>query len=534
MPKISRNRYRVAKIYSDLTLNRIKLDIDQVQSEETVMNASSSIEVNSSILSSTISSTSTSSIDLIPNLIIGENNSEPENISYETEYQNIVTVDDCNLNPNFDIVEDSFPNQSNKSLSYQLSEWALTHQITHVALNDLLKILKPHHDDLPVDARTLLKTPRKTDIEIVQPGHYYHFGLENCVQNLFCRYPPFKNLEYIQVCINIDGLPIAKSSSSQVYPILCSIFENLNFVDIVGIYHGNEKPKEANLFLRSFVEEAIKLTESGITVNSHKYPFQIKSFICDVPAKAFITITKGHSGYFSCSKCNIEGIYYNNRVCFPNLENLRLRTDFEFRSKLQEEHHLGTSILESIPNLDMINSFPLDPMHLLYLGVVKKLIVGLWCNGTPATKLSYKQISDISDTLVSRRKNMPSEFNRKPRPLSESKRWKATEFRQFLLYTGPIVLKSVLSPDRYINFLTLHIAVIILSNNKYQEKHLDYAHSLFCYFVKTFVILYGQENCSHNIHNLLHICNDSKNFGILSNFHAFPFENYMQDIKKNA
>ncbi|KAJ8963598.1 hypothetical protein NQ314_005497 [Rhamnusium bicolor] len=315
-------------------------------------------------------------------------------------------------------------------------------------------------------------------------------------------------------------------------PFYVVFFENLNFVDIVGIYHGNEKPKEANLFLRNFVEEAIKLTESGIIVNSHKYPFQIKSFICDVPAKAFITITKGHSGYFSCSKCNIEGIYYNNRVCFPNLENLRLRTDFEFRSKLQEEHHLGTSILESIPNLDMINSFPLDPMHLLYLGVVKKLIVSLWCNGIPATKLSYKQISNISDTLVSQRKNMPSEFNRKPRPLSESKRWKATEFRQFLLYTGPIVLKSVLSPDRYINFLTLHIAVIILSNNKYQEKHLDYAHSLFCYFVKTFVILYGQENCSHNIHNLLHICNDSKNFGILSNFHAFPFENYMQDIKK--
>ncbi|KAJ8958370.1 hypothetical protein NQ314_006431 [Rhamnusium bicolor] len=127
---------------------------------------------------------------------------------------------------------------------------------------------------------------------------------------------------------------------------------------------------------------------------------------------------------------------------WPVAENLRLRTDFDFRSKLQE-HHLGTSIIESISNLDIINSFS----HLLYLGVVKKLIVGLWCNGTPATKLSFKEISDISDTLVNQRKNLSSEFNRKPRPLSESKRWKATEFRQFLLYTGPIVLKSVLSPD---------------------------------------------------------------------------------------
>jgi len=39
---------------------------------------------------------------------------------------------------------------------------------------------------------------------------------------------------------------------------------------------------------------------------------------------------------------------------------------------------------------------------------------------------------------------MPCEFARKPRTLDEMCRWKATEFRTFLLYIGTFVIKSVL------------------------------------------------------------------------------------------
>jgi len=70
------------------------------------------------------------------------------------------------------------------------------------------------------------------------------------------------------------------------------------------------------------------------------------------------------------------------------------RTDHDFRLKLQQSHHVGTSNLESIPNINMVDDFPSDPMHLIFLGIVKKLVVSLWCFGKSGTKLSTR-ISSI-------------------------------------------------------------------------------------------------------------------------------------------
>lgn len=277
-----------------------------------------------------------------------------------------------------------------------------------------------------------------------------------------------------------------------------------------------------------FINEAIELTNNGFVFNGITYIFKIKAFICDVPAKSFILCTKGHTGYYSCSKCDVRGSYIAKCVAFPQ-QNNKLRTDAEFRNKTQAEHHNETSIIEQLPNFNMVDDFVLDPMHLLYLGVVKKLI-NLWCYGRPPHKLSFSVIIKISENLIHLKDQIPCEFNRKPRTLEEYKRWKATEFRQFLLYTGPLVINKLISSDLYLNFVSLHVGVTILSNKKLQPKFYQNAHQVLCYFFQTFVILYGKENASHNIHNLSHITNDSKRFGVLDAYSAFPFENFMSKI----
>lgn len=92
----------------------------------------------------------------------------------------------------------------------------------------------------------------------------------------------------------------------------------------------------------------------------------------------------------------------------------------------------------------MVSQFPLDYMHLVCLGVMKR-------------RLGSRVIDDISQHLLNLKSHIPSEFARKPRSLKEIDRWKATEFRQFLLYTGPVVLAEILHPNMYKNFLLLSV-----------------------------------------------------------------------------
>lgn len=86
--------------------------------------------------------------------------------------------------------------------------------------------------------------------------------------------------------------------------------------------------------------------------------------------------------------------------------------------------------------------------------------------GKPPHKPSFHPINQISDSLKLQSINIPGEFCRKPRSLVEAKRWKATEFRQFLLYTGRVVLKSILDKKIYLYFMSLHVAVRILCSNQ--------------------------------------------------------------------
>jgi len=480
MPKIKRQYYRRARGMSDSAINIVQ----SICNSASLGSASSISSNNISLCKSTNYVQLSNNFSLTQNIHsnnyqLNDDLNNLEQVNSDSNYfeeNNDVFENERINHSNFDInkvinnivnnpASDNLVDDSSSSFVSWLQEWAIKNRISHVALNELMTGIKLKYSELPSDARSLLKTPRKVNVQNVRPGQYYHFGLSNCVKQLLSRYS-VQHLQFIQVNINIDGLPLFKSSNSQVYPILCNLVENYNEVNIVGIYYGNEKPTDANVFLTDFTEEAITLTTHGIIINDHTYPFKINAFICDVPAKSFITFT-GHSGYYSCPKCTAKGEYIHDRVCYPYLNSFPLRTNDNFRLKLQTNHHTGTSILESIPNIDMVEDFPSDPMHLLYLGIVKKLIVKLWCFGKPRTKLSFKEISELSKILEIQKNNVPCEINRKPRSLFKCKRWKATEFRTFLLYTRPVVLKSVLNHDKYINFLTLHVAVTILSNSKH-------------------------------------------------------------------
>lgn len=125
-------------------------------------------------------------------------------------------------------------------------------------------------------------------------------------------------------------------------------------------------------------------------------------------------------------------------------------------------HHRYDSILEEIEDLDMVNDFPLDPLHVIYLGVMKRLR-RLWLNGDEEA-LQQGTIDEICLKLVTIGQAEPKEFQRKCRNLSDVGYYKGHEFRTFLLYSGIVVLKNQLPLEKYNHFLLLHVAITILSN----------------------------------------------------------------------
>ena len=152
----------------------------------------------------------------------------------------------------------------------------------------------------------------------------------------------------------------------------------------------------------------------------------------------------------------------------------------------------------------MVTKFPVDYMHQVCLGVMKKLLL-LWIRGKRLVRISAGQVMEISNTLVSLKKFIPSCLARTPRGLDEIDRWKATEFRQFLLYSGAIALSGVLGDDLYNHFLCLSIAISILVCPSLAQVHRCYAHELLTYFVQQGSVLYGEEFLVYNRHSLIHL-----------------------------
>ncbi|XP_063234238.1 uncharacterized protein LOC134537581 isoform X2 [Bacillus rossius redtenbacheri] len=414
-------------------------------------------------------------------------------------------------------------------LNHNIANWALENNISLVALSALLKILKTHpcHAELPSDARSFLGTPRHNKIKQISPGCYFHFGLKKELEHFVGIFSYDKPV--LELSIFVDGLPLSRSSSSCFWPILASVVPYKHIL-IIGIYHGYEKPKSANDFLHDFVEEAVFLCKEGLCINGKNFSVLIGQLICDAPAKSFVLNVKGHSGYSSCTKCCVQGDYRERRICFP-VNEANKRTDDAFLHLQDDDYHLGISILVQIPNFGPVSNVPLDYMHLVCLGVTRKMI-HLWLKGNACVRLRSSNVAVISDCLESIRGYTPSEFARKPRSLTFLNLWKATEFRQFLLYTGPVVTQSVLENDVYLNFLGLHIAIRYLCTDQISVELLEYVRLLLEHFVTSFGILYGTEHMSHNVHGILHLTDDVKNLGPLDKFSAFKFENYLQVLKK--
>lgn len=431
----------------------------------------------------------------------------------------------------------------------KLRIWALTNRITRNALDALLLTLREVHGPIyPKCAKTLLRTPREPTIAIpMTPGHYYHLGI-----NLgMLSYPKEELLKLNSVFIDIatDGFQFASSSKIVGWPIFGSIVGLELCPFIIGIYIGKTKPDTIDDFMLPFLQEYQNiLNDGGIRVplddGFHLISIKVRLFVTDTPARCFVVSTHYHTHSFGCHRCNAKMVRRN----FPSTKG-ETRTDQTFADRTHSDHHstehkVKYSALERYGFL-MISQFPLDVMHLVDLGI-GKLIVSSIMNDVknqisellfpaPPSGISASQYRKSMRAVMSKRhgelkNNAPQVFARTPRPLNECKLFKATEFRQFILYTGIVIMKEFLSKEAYQHFLCLSLGYRVLFSTILNEKKLDAAQTLLEMFVKDFTKFY-KRNVSYNVHSLLHLVDDARLFGRVDCFSAYQYENSIRKLQ---
>jgi hypothetical protein len=258
-------------------------------------------------------------------------------------------------------------------------------------------------------------------------GQYVNFGLKAQLTLAILKHPPDANAVFLT--FHIDGLPLFKSSALQLMPILFSMYHATDLPPFVAcMFAGKSKPP-LSAFLKDFVVELKELLSIGIVVKEVRYSVKVRCFVCDAPARAYVKGVQGHTGRCACEHCMQTGYRLSGRTVLPCIDAPR-RTDEDFVAQTQRKHHNEYSPLTGL-GIGLVSQFPLDYMHLVLQGVVRTFLI-MWVDGKKPFKLKKSSIQKLNALLKMLAKMWPSDFNRKPRSALEVKRWKATEFRQFI------------------------------------------------------------------------------------------------------
>lgn len=183
----------------------------------------------------------------------------------------------------------------------------------------------------------------------------------------------------------------------------------------------------------------------------------------------------------------------------------------------------GPSPLVGLQHFDNVNSYTIDYMHCILLGIVKT-ILKYW---SEVLKINFKE---VEKRILKHRR--PIEITRLPDKIAKFQQWKANQSRAFLLFFGYGTLKGLI-PDHYFDhFIKLSEAIFILLQTKITQTEFELAESHLIEFCGKFTELYGENNVTFNVHLVLHIPKMILNAGPLFCFSLFPFESKNAQIVK--
>jgi hypothetical protein len=465
------------------------------------------------------------------------NNSETESEEDFLQDSPHENLDNSETESEEELLQDSpHENLENKTLAEELMMFFLMFNLPRTAMTTLLLILIKHGiSGVPKSVYLLKKSvpqqQHNTPIINMSSGEFAYIGIINYLENILTKGLVNLNANgqfLFNIKINIDGLPLFKSSRLTLWPILIQL-SNCSRVVPIALFCGTGKP-DLLVYCQQLIDE-IRSLKTGIIIKNIFVKLGTVVVIADTPARTYLQCIKGHTSYVGCSWCRQNGSYEHNRICFQSIR-CQPRTDYSYNNVSENNQIQVSPFLNIIP---MYSCFPVDFMHAVCIGVVKK-IMNFYFTKLKGFHLSCtllpRQVEVINTIILYIRKYFCSEFQRKPRIIHDLAYFKATEFRMFLLYVGPLVLKNVLTDVYYNFFIQLHFAMYVFSSPRYCSAYFTEASTCLDTFVTDFPDLFHESLLSFNVHALLHIPEFVKMYGTVDNFSCFPFENFLHTLKK--
>lgn len=205
-----------------------------------------------------------------------------------------------------------------------------------------------------------------------------------------------------------------------------------------------------------------------------------------------------------------------------------LRNDNDYRGRVYDDYHHMESVLEMLP-IDMINAFPCDYLHCLLLGVENWILKFL--RDTPKT-LCSRDYLEISRRIAEFNETRPVEFQHKLRSFVDNLgTMKGTEFRQYVLYVGPLLLTDIVGEEIVGNLIKLQIASTIFSHKRFANYY-EEADKLMRMFIVEFAAIHHPSHVVYVVHSLCHMKHFVELYGPLDNFSTFEYESLNCTVRR--
>ena len=277
------------------------------------------------------------------------------------------------------------------------------------------------------------------------------------------------------------------------------------------------------------------LHSNGIEIHTHEglkvVHIKVLTCICDTIAKAPVMGIKQFNGICGCPVCIHPGKRLRNgsRIYLPDHE-YALRTHGEMceiavEVKRTGASEQGVSSLSQLIGFNLIDGIPIDYMHAGPEGIIKRLM-SCWFDKSNHMKAFYlgAELNSIDSVFI--KLKPPHDFTRAPRSISKHRKyWKASEFRNWVLFYSLPLLLNKLPPLYYHHYALLVSAMHLLLQQDLNRNEIDAAEVMLKDFCSLLPELYGEVNCTINAHLLLHLTHYVRLWGPLWTHSAIGFEN---------